>query len=258
MSFQGPITLVIAVFAYMSAVYLVAQVKSDYSVVDVAWGPGFVLAGLLSLFLSPEITARGLIGTVLVSIWGTRLGLHILSRNWGKSEDFRYQQMREDWGDRQYLVSYVRIFLLQGALLLIISSPLLLINFLPEPGLGFLDYIGILVWLLGFGFEVVGDYQLSQFIKYRKNEENRIMTEGLWRYTRHPNYFGEALLWWGIYLLAISVPYGWTGFVGPITIGFLLLFVSGVPMLEKRYEDDEEYQDYASRTNKFFPWFPGD
>ncbi|MFB6291098.1 MAG: DUF1295 domain-containing protein [Candidatus Bipolaricaulia bacterium] len=242
----------------MSVIYLIARVKSDYSTVDVAWGPGFVLIGVLSLFLSSEVTLRGLISVTLVGIWGLRLGYHILRRNWGEPEDFRYAQMRENWGNRAYLISYIRIFLLQGFLMLVISYPLLLINFLPKEGLGALDYLGISVWLLGFGFEVIGDYQLSDFIQHRKSEDNRIMTEGLWKYTRHPNYFGEALLWWGVYFLAASGPYGWTGVLSPIAIGYLLLFVSGVPPLEKRYEDDEDYQEYAKRTNKFFPWFPRD
>ncbi|MFW6006232.1 MAG: DUF1295 domain-containing protein, partial [Candidatus Bipolaricaulota bacterium] len=255
MSFQGPLTIVLSVFAYMTVVYLVAQAKSDYSVVDVAWGPGFVLVGILSLLLSPEMTIRGVIAALLVGFWGLRLGYHILKRNWGKEEDFRYQQMRENWEGRAYLISYVRIFLLQGLLMLVVSYPLIMINFLPKEGLELLDFLGILVWLLGFGFEVIGDYQLADFIENRKSDDNRIMTEGLWNYTRHPNYFGEALLWWGIYLLAVSVPYGWAGVLSPIAIGYLLLFVSGVPPLEKRYADDEDYQEYAKRTNKFFPWF---
>lgn len=258
MLLQGPTAIVLAVFLYMTTVYLIAQVRSDYSTVDIAWGPGFVLVATLSLVISPEFTIRGLIAAILVGIWGLRLGYHILKRNWGKPEDFRYTKMRENWEGRAFLISYVRIFLLQGLLMLVISYPLLLINFIPKEGIGLFDYLGILVWLLGFGFEVIGDYQLSDFIKHRKNEENRIMKEGLWQYTRHPNYFGEALLWWGIYLLTVPVPYGWAGVVSPLAIGYLLLFVSGVPPLEKRYEDDEDYQEYAKRTNKFFPWFPKD
>ena len=258
MYLQGPTAIVISVFLYMTMTYLVAQVKSDYSTVDIAWGPGFVLVGTLSLVLSPELTIRGIIASILVGLWGLRLGYHIFKRNWGKPEDFRYTKMRENWEGRAYLISYVRIFLLQGLLMLLISYPLLLINFFPKEGTELLDYLGIFIWLVGFGFEVIGDYQLSKFIKNRKNEDNRIMTDGLWRYTRHPNYFGEALLWWGIYLLAVSVPYGWVGIISPLAIGYLLLFVSGVPPLEKRYEGDEDYQEYAKETNKFFPWFPQD
>jgi len=256
MDIPGPAWVVLAVFAYMTGVYLIAQAKSDYSTVDIAWGPGFVLVGALSLALSPETTLRGVIAVILVGAWRIRLGYHIFRRNWGKPEDYRYTKMRESWEGRAYLISYVRIFLLQGLLMLLISYPLLLINFFPKEGIGVLGYLGITVWVMGFGFEVIGDYQLSDFIKHRKNDENRIMTEGLWKYTRHPNYFGEALLWWGIYLLTLSVSFGWAGILGPITIGYLLLFVSGVPPLEKRYEDDEDYQKYAEKTNKFFPWFP--
>ena len=258
MVLPAPSIVVIAVFAYMTGVFLVSRLKPDYSVVDIAWGMGFVLVGFTSLFLAPEITIRGIVAAGLVAIWGLRLATHILIRNWGKPEDFRYKKMRENWGNREFLTSYVRIFLLQGLLLLVVSYPLLLINFFPESGLGPLNYVGIGIWLLGFGFEVIGDYQLTQFIKYRKSDQNRIMTEGLWKYTRHPNYFGEALLWWGVFLLGISVPYGWAGVFSPLAIGYLLLFVSGVPPLEKRYADDEDYQEYARRTNKFIPWFPGE
>ncbi len=254
----APAIVVLAVFIYMTVFYMIAQARSDYSVVDIAWGLGFVLVGTLSLSLAPELTLRGIIATGLTSIWGLRLGYHIGSRNWGKEEDFRYQEMREDWGDRAYLISYFRIFMVQGFLMLVISYPLILVNYFTKPGLGILDFVGIAVWLIGFGFEAIGDYQLNQFIKNRKNEDNRIMTDGLWRYTRHPNYFGEALLWWGIYLLTFSVSFGWAGFISPIAIGYLLLFVSGVPLLEEHYADDEDYQKYAEKTNKFFPWFPSE
>ncbi len=256
MFLPAPAAIVVSVFLFMTLFYLIAQVKSDYSVVDIAWGLGFVLVGSLSLALAPDITARGVIATVFTAIWGLRLAFHIGSRNWGAEEDFRYQEMREGWGDRAYIISYFRIFMVQGLLMLVISYPLILVNYFTKPGLGILDYVGIAVWLVGFGFEAVGDYQLNQFIKNRKSEDNRIMTDGLWRYTRHPNYFGEALLWWGIYLITFSVSYGWAGFISPITIGYLLLFVSGVPLLEEHYADDEDYQRYAEKTNKFFPWFP--
>ena len=258
MVLPSPAVIVIAVFLFMTLFYLIAQVKSDYSVVDIAWGLGFVLVGSLSLALAPEITARGILATGFTAIWGLRLAYHIGSRNWGAEEDFRYREMRENWGDRAYLISYFRIFMVQGLLMLVISYPLILINYFTKPGLGILDYVGIAVWLIGFGFEAIGDYQLNQFIKNRKSEDNRIMTDGLWRYTRHPNYFGEALLWWGIYLLTFSVSYGWAGFISPIAIGYLLLFVSGVPLLEEHYADDTDYQKYAKKTNKFFPWFPKD
>ncbi len=254
----SPLIVVIAVFAYMTLFYVVAQVKGDYSVVDIAWGFGFVLVGVLSLFLSPQLTFKGIFSVSLVGLWGLRLGIHILRRNWGKPEDFRYTEMRNNWGGGAAVISYFRIFLLQGVLMLSISYPLIMINFLPVPQLGVIDLIGGIIFLVGFEFEAIGDYQLAQFIKYRKSEKNRIMKDGLWKYTRHPNYFGEALLWWGIFLLALPVRFGWLAVFSPIVIDFLLLKVSGVPLLEERYKDVEEFQEYAAHTNKFFPWFPNE
>jgi len=251
-----PLIVVIAVFAYMTAFYGVGQVKGDYSVVDIGWGFGFVLVGILSLVLAPELTFRGIFAVSLVTLWGLRLGIHILRRNWGKPEDYRYTEMRENWGGNAAFNSFFRIFMLQGVLMLSISYPLILINYFPKSSLTLLDLFGGLIFLIGFEFEAIGDYQLAQFIKNRKSEDNRIMTDGLWKYTRHPNYFGEALLWWGIFLFAVPVKFGWLAVFSPIIIDFLLLKVSGVPPLEERYKDDEDYQEYASRTNKFFPWFP--
>ncbi len=251
-----PAIVVPAVFLYMTLFYIIAQLKRDYSVVDIAWGFGFVIVGGLSLIFSPEFTLRGAIVVGLVALWGARLGIHILQRNWGKPEDYRYKKMRENWGKNAPVLSFFRIFMVQGVLMLAISYPLILINYFPRPDLTALDVAGAVIFLSGFGFETISDYQLSQFIKYRKSEENRIMTDGLWRYSRHPNYFGEALLWWGIFFFALPVRFGWLAVFSPMVIDYLLLNVSGVPMLEERYKDVEEYQEYSAKTNKFFPWFP--
>jgi steroid 5-alpha reductase family enzyme len=164
--------------------------------------------------------------------------------------------MREKWGGLAYVKSFTHIFMLQGFLLLFIAYPLILVNVLPKAGFNILDAVGIAIWATGFFFEVAGDYQLSRFIKYEKKSKSDIMTKGLWRYSRHPNYFGEALLWWGIFLIVLSTPYGWAAIFSPIIIDYLLLKVSGVPLLEKRYKDNEKYQRYAQKTNKFVPWFP--
>jgi steroid 5-alpha reductase family enzyme len=143
----------------------------------------------------------------------------------------------------------------QGILMLIIACPLVLVNRSEARGLGPLDGLGTLVWLVGFLFEAVGDYQLKRF-KQRPENKGRIMAAGLWKFTRHPNYFGEAALWWGIFLIALSVPGGWLAIISPLTIGFLLLKVSGVTMLEKKYAGNEEFAAYARQTSAFFPWVP--
>lgn len=244
------------VFGYMNTFYLLSRIQKDYSVVDIGWGLGFVLIGVLSLVLAPELTVRGIIGALLVSIWAIRLSGHVFLRNKGKPEDFRYQKMRENWGSQEGVISYFRIFLLQGFLMLCIGYPLILINVFPRPGFTILDGIGIFIWVIGFGFETIGDYQLNRFIAEQKDSSDDIMTDGLWRYTRHPNYFGESLLWWGIFVITFSAPYGWSAFMSPVVITYLLLFVSGVPLLEERYSDNEAYQKYAKKTNKFIPWFP--
>ena len=250
------IATLIGVFLFMTFFYLISRWVGKYSIIDVAWGLGFVLIAILNLILADQITLRQIIVTTLVSVWGGRLGIYVFLRQKGKPEDFRYQKMKDNWGSKEPLNAFIRVFLLQGLLLLSIAYPMILINAFPKTGLTIADFLGISIWTIGFLFEVVGDYQLRQFITNRKSEENQIMTEGLWRYTRHPNYFGEALLWWGIFLLSIPVPWGFLSVFSPLIIGYLLLNVSGVPLLEKRYAANEQYPAYARRTNKFFPWFP--
>jgi steroid 5-alpha reductase family enzyme len=244
-----------AVFAYMTAVFLIALIIRDNSIVDIAWGPGFILVGLTTLFSRPEFEARQVLVTGLVVVWGLRLATHIFLRNRGRGEDFRYAKWRRDWGRWFIPRSFLQIFMLQGVFMLIIASPVVLVNHSGRKGLTVLDGLGALVWLAGFFFEAVGDYQLKRF-KQNPESRGKIMTTGLWRNTRHPNYFGEAALWWGVFLIALSVPGGWVSIVSPVTISFLLLRVSGVALLEKKYAGNEEYAAYARRTSAFFPWFP--
>ena len=252
---QPILVIALAVFFYMTAVFLIALVKKDNSVVDIAWGPGFVVVALLSYFWWPGFETRHVLITALVLVWAARLALHIYLRNKGRGEDYRYAQWRRTWGRWFVLRSFFQIFMLQGSFLILISYPVVLANLSATKGLSWLDMLGTLVWLAGFFFEAIGDYQLREF-KQKAESRGRIMITGLWKYTRHPNYFGEATQWWGIFLIALSVPGGWVGLVSPITITFLLLRVSGVAMLEKKYAGNEEFAEYAHRTNAFFPWFP--
>ncbi len=244
-----------AVFAYMTAVFLVALFKKNNSIVDVAWGPGFILVSLVTLLLEPGVYARQILVGGLVTAWGFRLAAHIYFRNRGRGEDFRYANWRKEWGRWFIPRTYLQVFLLQGIFMLMISSPILLVNRSMERGLTLLDVLGAAVWLVGFLFEAVGDFQLMRF-KRKPESKGKIMTSGLWRYTRHPNYFGEAALWWGIWLVALSVDGGWAGIISPLSIGFLLLRVSGVTMLEKKYAGNEEFAAYARRTSAFFPMPP--
>jgi steroid 5-alpha reductase family enzyme len=243
------------VFLYMSIIFILAWIKKDNSIVDTAWGIGFVLVAVFSFFFESGFAARHILVVVLIFLWGTRLAAHIAIRNKGKGEDFRYAKWRRDWGKWFVVRSFFQIYMLQGLLLLIIAYPVILINHSKETGITTLDIAGVIAWLIGFFFESLGDYQLSKFKKKAENK-GKIMTQGLWRYTRHPNYFGETALWWGIFLIALSAKNGWTAIISPIVISFLLLKVSGITMLEKKYMGNKEFEEYAKKTSAFFPWLP--
>lgn len=239
----------------MSACFVVSVIRKRNDVADVAWGLGFVFMAVTSFSLSSEFGLRGLLVVSLVCIWGIRLAWHIYSRNKGKSEDYRYKAWRDQWGKYFYLRSYLQIYLLQGFLLFLIVLPVLLINNNPGSTLGWLDLFGAAIWLLGFYFEAVGDAQLARFINEPTNR-GKLMKSGLWSYTRHPNYFGEVTQWWGLWLISLAVSGGWFGIIGPITITILILKVSGIPMLEKKMEENPEFAEYKKRVSIFLPLPP--
>lgn len=245
-------TLILVLFLYMSLWFVVSLIKKRNDVADVAWGLGFVLMTWVSFFLSDDSGIRGLLVGVLVSVWGLRLAWHIHARNKDKAEDYRYLAWRKEWGKWFYPRSYVQVYLLQGAFLFLIAMPVLLINKSAGADLGVLDALGAAVWLFGFYFEAVGDAQLARFIKNPDNK-GKLMQSGLWAYTRHPNYFGEVTQWWGIWLIALSVPNGLFGIIGPITITFLILKVSGIPMLEKKMAENPDFAEYKRRVSMFIP-----
>ncbi len=245
----------LVVFWYMMWLYLMALGRRDNSIADIAWGPGFILAALAVLWWHAPAPVRPVVATVLVSVWGLRLAVHLLLRNWGRGEDWRYAQWRVKWGAWWPLRSFLQVFMLQGGLLLVISLPVLWINTYGGAPLGWLDALGALVWLAGFLMETVADHQLVRFQKDPANY-GRILMGGLWRYSRHPNYFGEILMWWGLWLIALSVPGGWMSVVGPLTVTILILKVSGVPLTESRQLSNPEFRDYAARTSPMVPWFP--
>jgi steroid 5-alpha reductase family enzyme len=249
------LTAAIAVFVYMTALFVMAQIIRNNSIVDVGWGFGFVVVVAALFVRNPVLFPAKILMTALIAVWGFRLAVHILRRNWGKPEDFRYAAMRKKWGRRALVNSFFLIFMFQGLLMLVVSfSATVLFNSPPRP-LAVLDILGALVFLTGFFFETVGDAQLAAHIADPANK-GRLMIRGLWSITRHPNYFGEATLWWGIWLIALSSPAGWAAIISPITITLLLLFVSGVPLLEKKYAGRPDWEAYKKRTPKFFPWFP--
>ncbi|MCJ7485156.1 MAG: DUF1295 domain-containing protein [Candidatus Aminicenantes bacterium] len=244
---------------YMTVWFVLALLRKDNSIADIAWGLGFVLIVVVT-FLRRGSLFLPLLVTLLVAVWGLRLAVHILIRNRKRGEDPRYAEWRRKWGRTFLWRSYLQVFLLQGLFLLVISSPVILVNThlwdRPPGGAGLgIWQAGFLLWCVGFFFEAVGDAQLARF-KRDPGNRGRIMDKGLWRYSRHPNYFGESLMWWGIYLVALEVPYGWLTVVSPVLITFLLVRVSGVPMLEKKYAGNAEFQAYARRTSAFVPLLP--
>jgi steroid 5-alpha reductase family enzyme len=246
------LTILLAVLLYMTVWFLLALWRRRNDLADIAWGGGFIVAALTALLLQTGLTPRAKLVVLLVILWGLRLAVHIGLRNLGKGEDERYRKWREEWGRHWLLRSYLQVFLLQGFLLYLISLPVIwTILVKPSPWTG-LDAIGLAVWIVGFFFEALGDFQLARF-KKDPNNRGKIIQQGLWRYSRHPNYFGEVTLWWGIYLLALSTPGGWMTIIGPLTITFLILKVSGIPLLEKKYVNNAAFQEYARRTSAFFP-----
>jgi steroid 5-alpha reductase family enzyme len=246
---QPYLTTAIVIFLYMTAWYFIAILKKDNSIVDVAWGLGFVLVFWIQFYLY----GRPLVLGLMVTIWGLRLAAHIFQRNRKKGEDWRYQKWREEWGKHFYLRSFLQVFMLQGFFMWVVAMPLM--QAAPEnQSLTWIQWIGILVWLTGLLWEAVADWQLSRF-KANPENKGKIMTGGLWHYSRHPNYFGEIVLWCGIFLFCLPYSNWWMSLLSPLTITWLLNRVSGVPMLEKKYAGDPEYQAYVSRTNALIPGF---
>ena len=251
---QQPFNIGIGVIiGILTLLWLLSVVIKDASIIDIFWGVGFVVLAWLYRYLLKNESDKSLIFCILVSIWGLRLGLYLASRNLGKGEDYRYQAWRKQYGDNFWWISYFRVFLLQGFLMWIIAAPLLIIQTTTE--LTWLDVLGIILWTIGFAFEAVGDWQLSNF---KKNIDNKgkVLDTGLWKYTRHPNYFGDTVVWWGFFCFALSVGGWWTVF-SPILMTFLLMKVSGVVMLEKTLVITKpQYKDYINRTSSFFPMPP--
>lgn len=244
------LVLGIAVFAWATLWFLVALLLKRNDIADIAWGlEPIMLALVLYLFVQPHAKTFVAV-SVLVMLWGVRLATHIGKRAWNKSEeDARYAAWRNDWGKWATIRSFFQIFLLQAVLSVLIAAPLFVSAF-AQRDVPWLAWIGIGVWYVGFMFETIGDYQLTAFLRAGKTG---VMKSGLWKYTRHPNYFGEVTQWWGLWLIVLLLPYGWLAVISPIAITLLILGVSGIPMLEARYKGDTAYEQYQQETNAFFP-----
>lgn len=241
----------LVVLIYMTLWFIIALSEKRNDVADVAWGLGFVVVSSGLLYKSESIDTLSFLLICMVLIWGGRLALHIALRHKGKPEDKRYQAMRKSWKYKT-LQSYLNVFLAQGVFMLLVSAPIIVFFSAKNSTFKWCNLVGLLIWLLGFLYEAISDYQLVKFIRNPKNN-GKIMRYGLWKNTRHPNYFGEISLWWGIYLFTLTPKYWYLSLIGPVTITFLILGVSGIPMLEKRYKGNKEYEDYQKTTSAFFP-----
>lgn len=246
----------ITVFVFFTIVFIIAQIKNNNSIVDMGWGLGFIFIALHGLLTAETITLAGYTIFAMVLLWGLRLFLYISIRNWGKPEDYRYVAMREKWGNNHPRVqAFFKVFMFQGLLMMIVAAPIHAAFLITTEVNIIWIIIAALFFLIGFYFEAVGDVQLRKFITNPANK-GKVMQSGLWKYTRHPNYFGETVMWWSIFIVIVSAPWGIVSIIGPLLITLLLLFVSGVPLLEKKYMKKPEFVEYAKRTSIFFPWFP--
>ncbi len=243
--------------AMMFVLWLVSLAMKNASIVDIFWGAGFAVIAVAAFALSDGYLPRKVLITSLAGIWGLRLAGYIGWRNAGKGEDFRYRAMRKRHGERFAFVSLFTVFVLQGVLMWVISLPLQFAQLSPEPArLTWLDFLGVSLWAIGLSFEAIGDWQLARF-KADPANKGKVMDRGLWAYTRHPNYFGDALLWWGFFLIALTTHWGWWTVISPVLMTTLLMKVSGVALLEKTLvKTRPEYRDYVRRTSAFCPLPP--
>lgn len=244
--------IVLVTLLWMYSVYI-----KNVSIVDIFWGFGFVIIATYLFFTADSLSLRQIILSSLVFIWGLRLTIHLFIRNVGKPEDFRYQKFRKDYGAHRYWwFSYFQVFLLQGVLMLMIASPLFGVYLTEEnTPLNVFDFVAIALWIVGISFEAGGDYQLTKFRSQRKSKDE-VLSSGFWKYTRHPNYFGDAAVWWSYALFAIAAQQYWF-VLGSLLMTYLIIKISGVAMLERTLTTDKPaYKDYVERTNAFFPWFP--
>ncbi len=253
----------LCLWLYMTLLYVISLYRRDNSIADIGYGIGFIVTLLpayfyhIALFFvtAAPLTLLSVLPFLMVTLWGARLSLRIYLKNKGKPEDFRYAAWRAKW-KWFYLRSYLQVFMLQGVIIFLIVLPAIVLSsestyFLP------LLILGLVIWLKGFGFETLGDWQLDRFLK-EPESKGKLMTRGLWKYTRHPNYFGESLMWWGIWILSLAAhPSAWQcTIISPILITILLLKVSGIPLLEARMSKHPDWPEYARKTNAFIPWLP--
>lgn len=247
--------LPIFILFYMSSWFLVSLKSKRYDVIDVAWGPGFIMIVLLSFYFRElGLDLRSLFIIILIILWGLRLFFHTFHRNMKQGEDWRYHEWHNDSSCKYLLCTFFQVFIFQGALMMIVSLPLaysLSLTFLPMYDI---NYLGVILASLGLVLETVADLQRSNFLNIEINKD-KLMTSGLWRFSRHPNYLGEIVFWWGIYFLIWGLANSWMLIIAPLTISYMLIFVSGLPT-EKKYHGRKDYIEYKRKTSPLLLWFP--
>lgn len=250
----------VVLLACVVSLWLLSIRLRDASIIDIFWGPAFGIVALVGYLVAdgPAVGPRRTLITVLTIAWAARLGVYLFWRNVGKGEDPRYTHaFRNRYPKNLHWHTLTKVFLLQGCLVWLISTPVQFAQYLVQPpALGPVAFVGIALWTIGFLFEAIADWQLARF-KADPNNRGRVLDDGLWRYSRHPNYFGNACLWWGLWLIACDHPLGLATVFSPILMTHFLLNVTGKKLLEKRMSRARpDYADYVARTPGFFPWFP--
>jgi steroid 5-alpha reductase family enzyme len=243
---------ILSVLVYMSVWFAFGKALKKLSVVDIAWGGGFIL--IAWLVAAQHHSARSWLIAVLVTIWGTRIIFHLGNRVLRSKEDERYTELAKKWKGNYWLRAFFSIFMLQGLLVVAVGLPILVAANEQNENLGVLSVFGAALWALGFIIEAVADFQLRQFRK--ESQKGEVMDQGLWAYSRHPNYFGELMQWWAIAIIALQVMHGWIGLIGPLVLTTLIVFVSGIPPIEKKKQSDPAYADYMRRTSPLILWPP--
>lgn len=239
--------------SFVTALFLISLIVKRNDIADSAWGMGILLVVLTSWYLHSGESALMDVLLLLVTLWGIRLSLRIFLRNMRKEEDYRYRKWRDEWGKWFFIRSYFQVYLLQGFLMIVVGYTGIHASvYAHDASIGVLAILGILIWGVGYFFEVVGDWQLDRFIN-SKPAQGAILKDGLWKYSRHPNYFGEVSMWWGIWLVVSGLPMSYLALVSPLMITFLILKVSGIPMLEKHFEGNPDFEEYKQKTSAFFP-----
>jgi steroid 5-alpha reductase family enzyme len=254
--FQIYLLTLAVIMSMMTILWLISIRIKNVSIVDLFWGFGFVVSGVVYFLNTEGFELRKILIMTLVSIWGLRLSIYLAWRNHGKGEDFRYRKFRKDYGEHRYWwISFFQTFLLQGILMWLISAPILWAQFYPGNKLGILDFIGVIIWIIGFIFEAGGDIQLARF-KANPANKGKVLNTGFWHYTRHPNYFGDAAAWFGYGFICLSAG-SYIPVLGSVLMAALIIKVSGVALLEKTLKESKpEYREYVEKTSAFIPWFP--